>query len=106
MATPVFLSPIANDASFTNSGVPASGYFLFTFQAGTTIHQVTYQDSAGTVQNSNPLVLNSQGYVSSGGNVVEVWIPQGVAVKFVLSKFATDPPNSVEWSRDSISGIN
>ena len=41
--------------------VPAAGYFLDTFVSGTTTPQATYSDAAGTIANSNPIVLDSTG---------------------------------------------
>src|SRR5258708_40198853 len=106
MAT-TFLSPIGNDANFTVSGVPASGYKLFTYLAGTTTKQTTYQDNAAATPNANPILLNSQGYPASGGAVVEIWLTQGVNYKFVLAPSTdTDPPGSPVWTRDNISGID
>lgn len=106
MAT-TFLSPICNGANFSVSGVPASGYKLFTYTAGTTTKQTTYQDNAGATPNANPIILSSQGYPSSGGAVVEIWLTQGVSYKFVMAPSTdTDPPSSPIWTRDDISGVN
>src|SRR5258708_23762872 len=106
MAT-TFLSPIGNDANFTVSGVPASGYKLFTYLAGTTTKQTTYQDNAAVTPNANPILLNSQGYPASGGSVVEIWLNQGVNYKFVYTAGTDgDPPSSPVWTRDNISGID
>jgi len=106
MAT-TFLSPVGNDANFTVSGVPATGYKLFTYLAGTTTKQTTYQDNAAATPNANPILLSSQGYPASGGNVVEIWLSQGVTYKFVLAPSTdTDPPTSPVWTRDNISGEN
>ena len=44
--------------------VPAAGYFLDTFVSGTTTPQATYSDAAGTIANSNPIVLDSTGSAS------------------------------------------
>lgn len=106
MAT-TFLSPVGNDANFTVSGVPASGYKLFTYLAGTTTKQTTYQDNAAVTPNANPIILSSQGYPASGGSIVEIWLTQGVNYKFVLAPSTdTDPPSSPVWTRDNITAIN
>jgi microcystin-dependent protein len=41
--------------------VPATAYFLDTFISGTTTAQATYSDAAGTILNTNPVVLNAEG---------------------------------------------
>lgn len=41
--------------------VPAAGYLLYTYAAGTTTPKTTYTDSAGLVPNTNPIVLNASG---------------------------------------------
>jgi hypothetical protein len=43
------------------AGVPLSGGSLSYFRAGTSTLQTTYSDAAGTVANTNPVVLNSAG---------------------------------------------
>lgn len=100
----VKLSPIGNDAPFLDaSGIPLNAGQLFTYLAGSvSTSQTTYTDSAGTVPNANPIVLNSNGYPASGGNVVEIWLTSGVAYKFVLKTSA----GVTVWSRDNISGVN
>lgn len=100
----VKLSPIGNDAPFLDaSGIPLNAGQLFTYLAGSvSTSQTTYTDSAGTVPNANPVVLNSNGYPASGGNVIEIWLTSGVAYKFVLKTSA----GVTVWSRDNISGVN
>jgi hypothetical protein len=71
-----------------NSGAPAAGYLLFTYIAGTSTKQATWTDSTQTVQNANPLVLDS-----SGGGYV--WGDPTLAYKFVWAPANdTDPPTS------------
>jgi hypothetical protein len=71
-----------------NSGAPASGYLLFTYKAGTTTKQATWTDSTQTVENSNPLSLDSNGCAA-------VWGDPALSYKFVLaSPNDTDPPTS------------
>lgn len=100
----VKLSPIGNDAPFLDaSGIPLNGGLLYTYTAGSvSTPETTYTTSLGSVQNANPIVLNSNGYPASGGNVVEIWLTSGVSYKFVL-KTST---GVTVWSRDNIDGIN
>lgn len=103
----VNLSPIGNDANFTVSGVPASGYKLFTYIAGSTTKSNTFTDNTGGTPNANPIILNNQGYPASAGNVIEIWLTSGSSYKFVLAPSTdTDPPQNPVWSRDNISGVN
>lgn len=80
MAT-VFLSPIFNGwQGFTPGGLPLSGGFINTYQAGTATPAITYTTSSGNVANSNPIVLGPDGRPP-----FEIWITQGQAYKFVLT---------------------
>ena len=48
--------------SFTNSaGAPLVGGKVYTYDAGTSTPRATYQDAAGTVPNTNPIVLDARG---------------------------------------------
>ncbi len=53
----VSLSGVSNLQQFTDAGLLAAGYRLYTYAAGTTTHKVAYTDAAGTT---------SQTYVSDG----------------------------------------
>ena len=99
----VKLSPIGNDAPFMDAnGDPASGYFIYTYTAGSSTPQTTYTTAVGNVSNANPIELNAAGYPSSGASVVGIWLTEGVSYKFVLETAA----GSVIWTRDAITGIN
>src|SRR5262249_17043854 len=79
-----------------NSGAPASGYKLFTYLAGTTTKQATWTDSTQTIQNANPIILDS-----SGG--AYVWGDPTLAYKFVWTlPNDTDPPTSAIRTVDNI----
>lgn len=48
--------------SFSNSaGVPIIGGKLYTYDAGTNTPRPTYQDAAGVVPNTNPIILDARG---------------------------------------------
>ena len=82
----VSISPIGNGYQFFTSGgliVPLNGGLLYTYAAGTSTPTATYTDSAGSVQNTNPIVLNSDGRTPS-----EIWLIDGTAYKFVLKTSA------------------
>lgn len=99
MATPVFLSPLGNGWQFLDdNGVPLNGGFVNTYAAGTTTPSATFTSSLGTVQNANPIALNSAGRIAT-----QVWIPAGVALKFVpVSSVSV----AVGTAQDNIYGIN
>jgi len=94
----VNLSPIggAGWQFFDNDGVPLSGGLIYTYLAGTSTPQATYTSASGTIQNSNPIVLNSAGRPPS-----EIWLTSGISYKFVL-KTATFVQI---WSMDNLQGL-
>ena len=100
----VLLSPIGNSGIpfFNTQGVILSGGYLNTYLAGTTTPQSTYTDSTGTVQNANPIQLNSYGLPANSGTPVELWLTVGVAYKFVI----TDSSSNVLSTLDNIYAIN
>jgi hypothetical protein len=44
-----------------NDGNPLVGGKIYTFDTGTTTPRVTYQDAAGTIPNTNPVILDARG---------------------------------------------
>lgn len=56
------ISPIFNGTTVVDAnGVPLSGAKLYTYMSGTATPLATYADLAGTVANSNPIILNARG---------------------------------------------
>lgn len=55
------LMPNGKAQYFDNNGNPLAGGKVHTYAAGTTTPLATYSDQAGTVANTNPVVLNSRG---------------------------------------------
>lgn len=78
---------------FDNSGNPLSGGRLYTYQAGTTTPAVTYTSSAGTIANSNPVVLDAAGRVPE-----QIWLDTTYTYKFLLQTSTGVPI----WSKDNI----
>jgi hypothetical protein len=77
----VNLSPIGNGFQFfTTTGLPLNGGFIYTYQAGSTTPQATYTDSAGTIANTNPIQLGTDGRPPQ-----EIWLTAGSNYKFVLT---------------------
>lgn len=82
---------------FDDNGVPLAGGKLYTYSAGTTTPAVTYTTRAGTVNNTNPIILDAAGRTPN-----EIWFNGGLFYKFVL-KSSTDV---LIGSYDNISSIN
>ena len=80
--TTVALCPIYNASTyFDNNGNMLAGGLLNIYQANSfTVRQTTYQDSAGTIQNTNPIVLNSSGRIP-----VELWLDPTIVYNMVLT---------------------
>jgi hypothetical protein len=90
------LSQVAKLKLFANSGVPAAGYKLFTYEAGTNTKLATYQGPGTGSPNANPTVLDFRGEAN-------VWVPPNVAYKYIFSPpNDTDPPTSPIWTVDNI----
>ena len=92
----VNLSPLggAGWQFFDNSGVPLAGGLLYSYEAGTTTPAVTYTTAAGTITNTNPIVLDAAGRPPS-----EIWLDG--AYKFVLYTSAS----VLLWTMDNLSGL-
>ena len=90
--TPVNLGP-APLACFRNltTDVPLSGGQVATFAAGTSTPQATWTDSSGSVMNSNPVILASDG-------CAQIWF-SGLAYKITVS----DSSDSLQFSVDNFS---
>lgn len=77
----------------TSAGIPLVGGQLLTYDAGTTNPRVTYSDSAGTVPNPNPVVLDARG---------EALIFWAGAYKVILK----DALGNTIWTVDNVSGVS
>lgn len=93
----VNLSPIGNGFQFfTALGEPLSGGFIYTYQAGTTTPLATYTTVDGTIANTNPIVLGTDGRPPQ-----EIWLTNGSSYKFIL----TNSSNSLIGTYDNLYGI-
>lgn len=76
----VLLSPVGNGITFLDSeGIPLVGGKVYTYQAGSTTPLDTYTDVNGTVANSNPIILGT-----NGRSPDEIWLTYGYSYKFVI----------------------
>lgn len=87
---------------FDNNGDPLVGGKLFFYRAGTTTKENSYNSSAGTSANANPIILNARGEPGT-----EIWLDTAYLYKVVLAPSTdTDPPASPIWTEDNIDPIN
>jgi hypothetical protein len=95
------LSPIGNNAQFIN-GVPAVGAKIFTYAAGSSTKQTTYTDEAGTIPQTNPIILDSRGEPTQ-----PIWLTEGLSYDFVFTASTdSDPPTSPIWDVPDVTGVN
>jgi len=93
----VNLSPIGNGFQFfTTTGIPLNGGYIYTYLAGTTTPATTYTTSAGTIANTNPIQLGTDGRLPQ-----EIWLTASTNYKFVLA----DSGNNVIQTYDNLYGI-
>ncbi len=95
----VNLSPVGNGFQFLSSttpNVPLAGGYIYTYQAGSSTPLNTYTDVNGTIANTNPIVLGTDGRPPS-----EIWLTSGYSYKFVL----TDSNNTTIQTLDNLYGI-
>jgi len=92
--TAVQLSPVARQQFFNASGVPLAGGFIYTYLGGTSTPAATYTDSSGTIQNTNPIVLDSGGFAT-------IWLANQ---KYKMVAF--DANSTQQWTVDNVSAYN
>lgn len=81
----VLLSPVGNGVTFLDSvGLPLVGGKIYTYQAGSSTPLDTYTTVNGTIANSNPIILGTDGRAAD-----EIWLTYGFNYKFVI-KDASD----------------
>lgn len=98
----VNIAPVGRQQFFDVNGDPLSGGLLYTYVAGTTTKHSTYKTQAGSAANTNPIVLDANGYTPFG-----LWLQDGFDYKFTLAPADDDdPPTSAIWSEDVIAGVN
>lgn len=86
-------APWVKPQYFDNVGAPLAGGKLFSFLAGTSTPLATFTDHTGSVQNTNPVILDAAGRA-------EVWL---TATSYKLT--LTDANNVQIWSVDGVPGL-
>lgn len=71
------LSPTPKLQFFGTDGLPLVGGKLYTYAAGTTTPLASYTDHTGVTENTNPVILDSNGEA-------DVWLPETTSYKYVL----------------------
>jgi hypothetical protein len=90
--------PFIKPQWLTTAGIPAVGYKLFSYLAGTSTKTPTYTSENLDVENDNPTILDAGGRAS-------IWLDPDISYKFVLAlPTDTDPPTSPIWSVDEVKG--
>jgi hypothetical protein len=96
MAT-VNLSPLFNGVTnFDSTGAILAGGLLYTYQAGSSTPLATYTTVNGTIANTNPVVLGTDGKLPQ-----ELWLQSGYSYKFILETSS----NVIVQTYDNIAGI-
>lgn len=88
------LPPTFNQQFFDNAGAPAAGFFLHTYESGTTTNKLTYTNQAGSIANTNPITLDAAGRCL-------LWLGSG---EYTFTLKGTDG-STVIWTRDDVAGV-
>lgn len=86
------LSPLAKLPYTDDDGTPLAGGTLTTYLSNSTTPATTYSNKAGTVANTNPIVLDARGEAT-------VYLTPGLNHRFVLKR----ADGSAVWTRDGVS---
>ena len=90
MAATGLLTPL--NIFIDEDGNPASGWFLYTYEAGTDTPTPTYVDPDLLVENSNPIELDSSGSAI-------IYVAPTPALKLVMY----DEDLVLQWTQDGVS---
>ena len=97
--------PIANVVpQYDNLGVPASGYVLKAYKAGTTTNISMATDTTGTSTHSD-IVLNTKGYPEVSGTIITPHIDQQYDLALYPTQAAADADTGAVWTIYNLSPI-
>ena len=75
------LCPILNGVPVIDAdGAPVSGGKIWTFESGGSTPATTWADSAGTIPNANPIVLDANGY-----SPVPIWLDSATPYRILVT---------------------
>lgn len=97
------LAPVVKHQFFDNNGLPAAGYKLCTYQAGTSVKQLTYADQTLLTANGDPIILDASGRPPSGAIFLGP-----ASYKFILLTAGSDntcDTGSTIWSQDNLAAL-
>lgn len=77
---------------FDDNGDPLAGGKLWTYAEGTSTPKASYTDASGTVENTNPVILDA-------GGAAAVWLTGRYKLKLLT---ANDVPR---WTMDNVAGV-
>lgn len=92
------LLPEGKQQFFTTPGVPAVGYKLMTWAAGTTTPQTTWADALKVAANPNPIILDARGEAVifwDGAYKIQLQDPTGAPVWSPIDNVQSQPQPSV-----------
>lgn len=90
------LSPVLNDAQFSNTDAFLVGGKIYTYAAGSSTPQTTYTSSSSISAQTNPIILNARGEVDN-----PIWLTEGLLYKLRLF----DASNNFIREFDNVAGV-
>src|SRR5580704_18145424 len=94
------LAPSLYYKDFNANGVQLSFGYVYSYVAGSTTPQATYTDSTQTVQNTNPIRLNSRGEAN-------IWLDPTLVFRFVVmdATGSGGSPGNIIRTVDNVQGL-
>lgn len=86
------IAPFGRYRALDDNGNPLAGGKLYTYEAGTSTPKTTYTSKDQSAANTNPVILDADGYA-------DVWLDVG-GYKFSLF----DADDNLQWTKDDIDG--
>lgn len=91
----VKICPLQDAQYFDNNGAPLAGGKLFFYVGGSfSVQKTTYSDASGTIENSNPIVLDSSGRIETDIFLTEaepynmaITLPNGTTILKTYANF-------------------
>lgn len=81
----------------SNAGTPATGYKLYSYDATTQDEYPLYKDPAGTIEYTNPIILNSRGEPDGAG----IYLDDDKVYKLILKT----ETNDLVWTVNAVQGV-